>query len=64
MARPGTIRRGDFSKLLSWLRSEVHQHGRKYHPQELVQRATGSKIDPGPYLRYLRGKFGEIYGIG
>jgi hypothetical protein len=29
-----------------------------------VQRAAGSKIDPGPYLRYLRGKFGEIYGLG
>jgi carboxypeptidase Taq len=62
--RDAAIRRGDFSKLLSWLRSEVHQYGRKYQPQELVQRAAGSKIDPGPYLRYLRGKCGEIYGIG
>jgi carboxypeptidase Taq len=42
----------------------VHQYGRKYQPQELVQRAAGSKIDPRPYMRYLRGKFGEIYGIG
>jgi carboxypeptidase Taq len=62
--RDDAIRRGDFSKLLSWLRSEVHQYGRKYQSQELVQRAAGSKIDPGPYLRYLRGKFGEIYGLG
>jgi carboxypeptidase Taq len=62
--RDTSIRRGDFSQLLSWLRSEVHQYGRKYQPQELVQRAAGSKIDPGPYLRYMRGKFGEIYGIG
>jgi carboxypeptidase Taq len=62
--RDAAIRRGDFSNLLSWLRSEVHQYGRKYQPQQLVQRAAGSKIDPGPYLRYLRDKFGEIYGIG
>jgi carboxypeptidase Taq len=61
--RDAAIRRGDFSKLLSWLRSEVHQYGRKYQPQELVQRAAGSKIDPRSYLRYLRDKFGEIYGI-
>jgi carboxypeptidase Taq len=60
--RDAAIRRGDFSKLLSWLRGEIHQHGRKYQPQELVQRVTGSKIDPGPYLRYLRDKFGEVYG--
>jgi carboxypeptidase Taq len=62
--RDASIRRGDFSKLLSWLRSEVHRHGRKYQPQELVQRAVGSKIDAAPYLRYLRNKFVEIYGIG
>jgi carboxypeptidase Taq len=62
--RDAAIRRGDFSNLLSWLRREVHQYGRKYQPQELVERAAGSKIDPAPYLRYLRDKFGEIYGLG
>jgi hypothetical protein len=24
---------------------------------------TGSKIDSGAYLRYLKGKFGKIYGL-
>jgi carboxypeptidase Taq len=57
------IRRGDFSALLTWLRTELHQHGRMFEPQELVQRATGSRIDPAPYLRYLERKFGEIYGL-
>ena len=57
------IRRGDFSALLSWLRSEIHQHGRTFTPQELVQRAAGSRIDPAPYLRYLERKYGEIYGL-
>jgi len=61
--RDEAIRRGDFTPLLSWLRAEVHQHGRKYETQELVRRATGSDIDPGPYLRYLEQKFGEIYGL-
>lgn len=57
------MRRGDFSALLSWLRREIHETGRKYQPQELVQRVVGSKIDPGPYLRYLERKYGEIYGL-
>jgi carboxypeptidase Taq len=57
------IRRGDFSALLSWLRSEIHRHGRMFTPQELVQRAAGSRIDPQPYLRYLERKYGEIYGL-
>ena len=62
-ARDADIRRGDFSALLSWLRTEVHQHGRMFEPQELVRRATGAPVDPAPYLRYLEHKFGEIYGL-
>ena len=55
--RDADVRRGDFSALLAWLRREVHQHGRKYEPQELVKRATGTPIDPAPYLRYLDTKY-------
>jgi len=57
------IEHGEFSALLGWLRTNIHQHGAKFEPQELVQRVTGSKIDPQPYLRYLQTKFGSIYGI-
>jgi carboxypeptidase Taq len=59
----GQIRRGEFSSLLGWLREKIHRHGAKYEPQELVQRITGSRIDPAPYLRYLQSKYGEIYGL-
>jgi len=62
-ARDADIRGGDFSALLSWLRTEVHQHGRMFEPQELVRRATGAPVDPAPYLRYLEHKFGEIYSL-
>jgi carboxypeptidase Taq len=61
--RDEEIRRGDFSALLAWLGPTLHQHGRKYQPQELVRRITGADIDPDPYLRYLEGKYGEIYGM-
>lgn len=57
------LRQGDFSSLLSWLRVKIHQYGRKYEPQELIQRVTKSKIDSGPYLRYLNSKYSEIYGL-
>ncbi len=57
------VRRGDFSSLLAWLHTEIHQYGRKYEPQELVQRVTGSTIDPAPYMRYLKSKYSEIYGL-
>ncbi len=57
------IRNGEFAHLLDWLVTNVHQHGRKYEPQELVQRITGSKIDAAPYMRYLKTKYSEIYGL-
>ncbi len=60
---PDQIRQGDFSSLLSWLRVKIHQYGRKYEPQELVERVTKSRITPEPYIRYLKTKYSEIYGL-
>ena len=57
------IRKGDFGGLLGWLRENVHKHGQKFEPQDLVQKVTGSKITPEPYVRYLTKKYGEIYGL-
>jgi len=57
------FRNGEFGALLAWLRENIHVYGKKYKPQELVQRMTGSKIDAAPYVRYLKQKFGEIYGL-
>lgn len=57
------IRRGEFTELLGWLREKIHRHGKKFEPQELVQRVTGSKIDPEPYLGYLREKYSQVYGF-
>ena len=61
--RDEQIRRGDFSALLGWLRREVHQHGRKFQAQELVERVAGSRIDPAPYLRYLEQKYADVYSL-
>jgi len=57
------ICKGDFSELLGWLRKNIHQHGHKYEPQALVEKVTGSKITPEPYVRYLTKKYSEIYGL-
>jgi carboxypeptidase Taq len=57
------IRQGKFETLLGWLREKIHRHGGKFEPQELVQKVTGSKIDPAPYVRYLTKKYSEIYQL-
>jgi carboxypeptidase Taq len=57
------IGRGDFADLREWLREHLHRHGRKFTPRETLERAAGSEIDPEPYVRYLKGKLGEVAGV-
>jgi len=60
---PDQMKKGEFSTLLSWLRESIHRHGSQYYPDELVERVTGRPLDTAPYLRYLKSKFGELYGL-
>ena len=32
-------------------------------PRQSLERATGRPLDAGPYLRYLKNKFGELYDL-
>jgi len=60
---PADIERGEFSGLLNWMRQNVHQPGRKFAPNELLQRATGQPLTATPYLGYLKRKYGELYHL-
>jgi carboxypeptidase Taq len=58
------FQQGEFGALRGWLGERLHQHGRKFTPGETLERVAGTtRIDPEPYVRYLRGKLGDIYGI-
>ena len=57
------IERGDFSALLGWLRKNVHAHGRKFTPNELLERATGRPLAAAPWIAYVQKKFGALYGM-
>ena len=60
---PEQIRAGQFDTLHTWLRTNIYASGRKYMANELLQRVTGGGLDRTPYLGYLRGKFGALYGV-
>jgi carboxypeptidase Taq len=55
--------RGEFGALREWLRDNLHRHGRKFTPQETLQRVVGGPMEAGPYVRYLKDKLGQIYGL-
>jgi carboxypeptidase Taq len=57
------IEKGEFATLLGWLRRNVHAHGKKFLPADLIERATGGPLQAQPYLTYLTEKYSEIYSL-
>ena len=57
------IAAGKFENLVGWLHENIHQHGAKFQPMELLKHVTGQGLTAQPYLRYLKSKYGEIYGL-
>ena len=49
---------GDYTPLRSWLSRHVCEHGRRFTRQELLEKATGRRLTPEPYLAYLSRKHG------
>lgn len=60
---PAEIEEGKFGALHDWLKESIYQHGRKFTADELLRRVTGGGLDIAPYIRYLRGKYGEMYTL-
>ncbi len=60
---PSHIAQGEFGTLHAWLKEAIYQHGVKFTANELLQRVTGGPLDVGPYIRYLREKYGELYQL-
>jgi carboxypeptidase Taq len=54
---------GKTDALVAWLRANIHQHGRKFTPTELVQRVTGQPLGHAAFMRYATAKFSEIYSL-
>lgn len=50
------MRSGDFTALLSWLRTTVHVHGRRYRAGDLCKKATGQPLKSDAFLAYLAQK--------
>lgn len=58
------IANGEFEDLRNWLAENIHQHGRKYTPNELLKRVVGTeRFDPKPLIAYLTGKVDDLYGV-
>lgn len=57
------IEEGNFANILSWLRENIHRHGRKMTADEIIKNACGEGLDSKVFVDYLKYKYFEIYNI-
>ena len=57
------INKSNYSSLLNWLRENIHQHGRRYLRNELLEKSTGETLNAKPYIAYLKDKASQVYGV-
>jgi carboxypeptidase Taq len=60
---PEMFRAGEFQPLKKWLNENIHQHGKRYTANRLVQVVTGQPLSAKPLVRHLQTKFGALYGL-
>lgn len=53
----------NYVPLREWMTEHVHRHGRRYLRDELLEKATGERLEPSYYIEHLSSKYSEIYGI-
>lgn len=52
-----SIRTGDLKPFLSWLRTNVHIHGKRYTSAELIKQISGEPLSTGFFKNYLKNKY-------
>lgn len=54
---------GDLLTLREWLREKIHRPGLRYRAGKLCEKVTGRPLSHEPLVKYMKIKFGEIYGF-
>lgn len=57
------IARGQFDTLHRWLKDNIYTHGSKFTASEITERVTGGPLNIGPYIQYLKTKYGALYNL-
>jgi carboxypeptidase Taq len=57
------LRKGDTSKVLQWLRDNVHSQAYLYPAKELAKNILGKDLTAQPFLDHIKTKYSEIYSL-
>ncbi len=57
------VSQGKLKPVKEWLNKNIHKRGRLYSAEGLCELVTGEMLNPEHFIGYLKGKYGELYGI-
>ncbi len=57
------FRRGEFTPLLAWLRTNIHRQGQRYTASELAMKVTGQPLSHAPWIDQIKAKYGKLYNL-
>lgn len=57
------FKQGDFSQLKQWLNTEIHQVGKAYSANDLIQKVTGEPLQARYFSEYIKSKYHALYQI-
>ena len=57
------LAQGKTSRLLAWLDENIYKHAYLQPAKELAQKVLGAPISAGPFINYLKTKYGALYDI-
>lgn len=57
------FKNGDGSKLLEWLRTNIHSKGYSKDAKDIAFDVLGEPLSATPFINYLKKKYGELYEV-
>ena len=57
------VKAKDFDAIKNWLTEKIHQYGKIYTPNQLMEKSFGEKFNVGYYVDYLTEKYSKLYEL-
>ncbi|MCW4018400.1 MAG: carboxypeptidase M32 [Candidatus Bathyarchaeota archaeon] len=57
------VAQGNLSSVRKWLSNNIYNRGNLYDPEELIKKATKTRLKVEPFLVYLQEKYSQLYGL-
>ncbi|GIN85046.1 carboxypeptidase 1 [Heyndrickxia sporothermodurans] len=57
------IETANFTNIQTWLKTNIHQYGKLYTPNQLIIKTTGEELNTDYLVEYLENKYSKIYQL-